>query len=186
METVEATYRHEPTYEPQDRQEPQSEPEFCDDALRRDACLRLLWRRAQPFRSDGKYKLMGCKNGPGRRSDCKLTTSKSTRIIEGALLKYLFDAILNNANLAGLVEKANAMLEVEARRPRRDERPLTAGREAQKRTCNLLATIADEDDADVRGAYHQEVKKHRKTITELIKRSKRPEAACRSTEATYR
>jgi hypothetical protein len=122
------------------------------------------------YRSDGKYKLMGCKNGPGRRCGCKLTTSKSTRIIEGALLKYLFDGILNNANLAGLVEKANAMLDVEARRPRRDVKPLSARvAKLQKRTRNLLATIADEDDAEVRRAYHQEVKKHRTTITELAK-----------------
>jgi len=122
------------------------------------------------YRSDGKNKLMGCKNGPGRLCGCKLTTSKSTRIIEGALLRYIFDAILNEANVAGLVEKANSMLEVEACRPRRDVRPLNARvAKLQKKTRNLLATIADEDDADVRRAYHQEVKKHRKTITELTK-----------------
>jgi DNA invertase Pin-like site-specific DNA recombinase len=120
------------------------------------------------YRSDGKYKLMGCKNGPGRRCECKLTTSKSTRIIEGALLKYIVDAILTDANLADFVGKVNSMLEAEAHRPRRDVNPLNARvAKLQKKNRNLLATIGDEDDADVRQAYHQEVKKNRKRITEL-------------------
>src|SRR5205823_2832110 len=71
-------------------------------------------------RSAGKYKVMGCINGPTGKHGCALSTTKSTRIIEACLLGYLQDRILTEANIEGLVAWANTFLAEEARRPRVD------------------------------------------------------------------
>ena len=187
METGEAADRHEPTYESQDGQETQWNPNSATTLSSGTLVCGYCGEELTLARSDGKYKLMGCKNRTGRRCGSELTTSKSTRIIEAALLGYIVDQILGDANLADFVGKANSMLEVEARRPTRDVRPLDAKvAKLPKRTRNLLATIADEDDAEVRRAYHQEVEKHRTTITELSKEiEKAGSGLAEPTEATH-
>lgn len=58
-------------------------------------------------RSAGKYRSLACLNGTNHAKDCKLTTSKSTKIIEDSLLSFLFDKILTKEVVEKLVVDAN-------------------------------------------------------------------------------
>lgn len=131
-------------------------------------------------RSAGKYKVMSCLSGSTGVHDCPLTTSKSTQIIEDCLLSYIRDSLLTEETIVGLVEKANAFLEHEARRPRVD----TASTKAKLRDCSarikkLVRKVEREPDEALCDAYDVRIKELQKEANEL-------KAAIREAEAHNR
>lgn len=119
-------------------------------------------------RSTGKYKVMGCLNGPTGKHGCKLTTSKSTRIIEKCLLDFLSDSLFTEDVMTTLVEKANAFLTEEAHKPRVNTAPLRA--EIQRREAavkKLFLRIEKEDDPDLTEPYNKRIKEHQQEINRL-------------------
>jgi DNA invertase Pin-like site-specific DNA recombinase len=61
-------------------------------------------------RSAGDYKTLRCICGTQGRHGCKLTTSKSVRIVEQSLLTFLRDTLLGDAVVEQLVEAGNACI----------------------------------------------------------------------------
>jgi len=120
------------------------------------------------FRSAGKYKVMGCFHGPTGIHGCKLTTSKSTRIIEDCLLSYLRDNILSEPSIEALVTKANAIVEQEARKPRVNTAAWKAEvRKKEAKIQKLVTCIEDEPDEKLCVAYHRRVKELQKDVNQL-------------------
>ena len=70
------------------------------------------------IRSAGKYQQMGCLNGAQHAHGCKLSTSKSVKIIEDCLLNFIRSNLLTEAVVERVFKKANAFFEQEARKPR--------------------------------------------------------------------
>ena len=119
-------------------------------------------------RSAGKYKVMSCLSGSTGVHDCPLTASKSTQIIEDCLLGYIGDFVLTERVIEGLVEKGNAFLEQEARKPRVDTEPMKAKlRDYQGRTKKLVKKVEKEPDESLCDAYHARIKELQKEVNEL-------------------
>jgi len=120
------------------------------------------------IRSAGKYKVMGCLNGPTGKHECQLTTSKSTRIIEECLLGYLRDRLLTEEAVDALVAEANRLLAEESHRPRQETGPLKA--EIQQRQAavqKLFLRIESEGDEALCQAYDKRIKEHQREINHL-------------------
>lgn len=120
------------------------------------------------MRSTEPYKVMGCINGPTGKHRCKLSCTKSTRIIEKCLLGFLQDRLLTEEVVDGLIARANAFLEEEARKPRVDTAPLKAEigrREAAVK--KLVVRIEKEDDEALNDAYDKRVKEHQRELNRL-------------------
>lgn len=129
------------------------------------------------IRSAGEYQQMGCLNGPIGAHGCKLTSSKSVRVIEDSLLRYLRDTVLTDASLEALVTKANAIVEQEASKPPVDTAMWKA--EARKKDAKirkLVLRIEEEPDEKLCGAYHDRVKQLQKEVNELQARISEAEA----------
>lgn len=110
------------------------------------------------YRSAGKHRSMFCLNGASRAHACKLTTSKSTRIIETCLLKFLQETLLTNDVLQEVVRKANAYLAAEAARPRIDTKALRTERRKKEATIKkLFDRVASESDEHICAAYDQQI-----------------------------
>ncbi len=71
-------------------------------------------------RSTSKYKQMGCPNGCRGTHGCKLSSSKSVRVIEQCLLSYIADVLLDDAQIKSLVDNTNLHVRAEASKPRVD------------------------------------------------------------------
>lgn len=129
-----------------------------------DSCKQPL----KLVRSTEKYKQFGCVNQLGRRHGCKLTTSKSSRVIEKCLLEYLKGAIFNKDRLQELVRRANEKLADKAARPRQGVAPLKATlAQEQKSVSKLFDRIDRIDDPDLTAAYEQRISTHQKHIATL-------------------
>ncbi len=130
-------------------------------------------------RSAGGHKQLQCSNGRRRRHSCRLTTTKSNRIIENCILEYLKIAIINESNIANLLSKANCWLADEAAKPREDVGPLKrtlAG--LQKDKDKLFARLSRTDDPDLNDAYDEQIasierqmKRLRDDIGEMVARN---------------
>ena len=118
-------------------------------------------------RSAGKYKVMSCLSGSTGVHGCQFTTSKSTQIIEDCLLGYIGDFLLTDEVIRGLVQKANAFLEEEARKPLVDTEPMKAKvRDYTTKIKKLVKKVEKEDDALCEG-YHVRIKELQKEVNEL-------------------
>jgi hypothetical protein len=116
----------------------------------------------------GKYKVMGCINGPTGKHRCKLSCTKSTRIIEKCLLGFLQDRLLTEQTVDRLIARASAFLEEEARKPRVDTAPLKAEigrREAAVK--KLVVRIEKEADEALTEAYDKRVKELQRELNRL-------------------
>ena len=130
------------------------------------------------MRSTGKYKVMGCINGPTGKHGCTLAATKSTRIIEECLLGYLHEVILNDARIEALVAQANAIVEQQARQPPTDTAALRAEiRRREAKIAKLVVRIEDEPDEAMCVAYHQRVKVLQKEVNDLNLQLREAEAS---------
>jgi hypothetical protein len=120
------------------------------------------------IRSADNYKVMGCYNGPHGTHGCKLSASKSTRIIEECLLNFLKDQLLSDKEVEVLVTKANAFLAHEAAKPRQDTRPLKASIRAKETSIEKLFQRIEgcEDEALIQ-AYERRISQQQKEVQAL-------------------
>lgn len=87
------------------------------------------------IRSTEKYKQMGCLNGLQHAHDCKLSTSKSVKVIEDCLLRYIRTHLFADEVVEDVLRRANRFFEQEAHKPQIDTAPLKA--EARKLAANI-------------------------------------------------
>jgi hypothetical protein len=119
-------------------------------------------------RSAGKYKVTGCLNGLAGAHGCQLSTTKSTRIIETCLLRFLHDHLLAEESVEKLVAKANEFLTQEAGKPRVDTAPLRARiREKEAAIRKLFERIEGQEDEGLCQAYDRRIRELQKEVTEL-------------------
>jgi DNA invertase Pin-like site-specific DNA recombinase len=122
------------------------ECEYCD------AEIKLL-------RSAGKYKQMGCLSGMQHAHDCKLSSSKSVKVIEDCLLGFIRANLFTAPVVEGVLKKANAFFEQEACKPQVDTAPLKA--EARKLIANIRkyqAFIEEEPDDALCRSHNARIK----------------------------
>ena len=120
------------------------------------------------IRSTEKYKQMGCLNGPRHACGCKLTSSKSTAIIESCLLNFLRDNIISEAALEDLIARANEYLKIESEKPQVDVSPLK--KEAQNlngKIKKLIRRVENEESEDLCAVYDQRIKELQKQLQPL-------------------
>lgn len=143
--------------------------EYCWEHKIGDAEIKLI-------RSTSKYKQMGCLNGITGVHDCPLCTSKSTRIIEEALLGFICNALLTEAVIEDRIAKANVYVEQEARKPQVNTAPMKAKiRTLEAKIKKLFGRIEDESDENLCKAYDKRIKTLQKELNE-------EQAAIRSAE----
>ena len=116
-------------------------------------------------RSAGKYKSMGCLNGATRAHDCKLATSKSTRIIERCLLDFIREHLVTEDVIASLVAKANEHLAEQAAQPKSDTAPLKSQIKALQAKIDKLVRRVEETDNDALcEGYHRRITQHQRQV----------------------
>jgi hypothetical protein len=120
------------------------------------------------IRSVDKYKVMGCYNGPAGIHGCRLSSSKSTRIIEECLLNFIKDSLLSDKEIEILVTKANAYLVQEAAKPRQNTRPLKANVRAKESSIEkLFQRIEGCKDEALIQAYEKRISQQQKELHTL-------------------
>jgi hypothetical protein len=125
-------------------------------------------RELMLMRSAGKYKVMGCINGPAGKHGCQLTTTKSTRIIETCLLGYFQARLLTEDVVESLVSRANAFLAEEARKPLVSTAPLKASiREKERAIAKLFQRIEHQADKALAQAYEKRIADLQKGVNHL-------------------
>lgn len=120
------------------------------------------------IRSTEKYKQMGCLNGPRHACGCKLSSSKSTAIIESCLLNFLRDNIISEAALEDLIARANEYLKIESEKPQIDVSPLK--KESQNlngKIRKLIRRVENEVSEDLCAVYDQRIKELQKQLQPL-------------------
>lgn len=111
------------------------------------------------IRSTDKYKQMGCTNALARGHNCKLSTSKSVKVIEECLLSYLQDVLLTEATIDQVVTRANAVLDEESSHAETDVAPLKATeRSLSSRIGKLINLIEESDDKSLTTGYSKRIK----------------------------
>jgi DNA invertase Pin-like site-specific DNA recombinase len=120
------------------------------------------------IRSAANYKVMGCYNGPNGVHGCKLSASKSTRIIEERLLNFFKDKLLSDKEVEALVSNANAYLAQEAAKPRQNTKPLKASIRAKEASIEKSFHRIDgcKDEALIE-AYEKRISKQQKEVQTL-------------------
>ena len=109
-------------------------------------------------RSKGKYKQMFCLNGPTGACGCRLSSSKSTRVIEDCLLGFLRDTFFSDAAFNAVVTNANALLEEEAHKPQVDTAPMKAEvRQKEAAIAKLVQRVVATDDPDICNGYDKQI-----------------------------
>jgi DNA invertase Pin-like site-specific DNA recombinase len=120
------------------------------------------------IRSAGKYKSMSCVNGPTGMHGCRLSTSKSTRIIEECLLEHIRSSIITEAALHNLVIKANEFLVQQASKPRIDTSRLRAAARAEESAITkLVGRVESATSEEVIAVYEQRITTRRKNLERL-------------------
>lgn len=128
-------------------------------------------KELQLCRSTPKYKSLGCLNGLFEKHSCQLKTSKSTTLLENAVLKFIDEALLTPDAMATLWEKANVFLAQERQRPQIDTRSLKArsGKLRAEINC-LLGRIKGATISSVIEVYEQEIAKLKTELDELARK----------------
>jgi len=120
------------------------------------------------MRSAGNYRQMGCLNGMQHAHGCKLSSSKSVRVIEDCLLAFIRTHLFTDSVVEGVLQKANAYFEEEARKPRVDTTPLKA--EARKLMANIRkyqSFIEEEPDETLCRSHNARVKELQGRLNEV-------------------
>jgi DNA invertase Pin-like site-specific DNA recombinase len=121
-------------------------------------------------RSAGKYKNMFCLNGRSAISGCRLSTTKSTRIIEERILAYIRDSVLTEGEIEQLVSKANDYLESLSCRPHIPVASLKAKVTRRTKSIDKLVRLIEdlpETDSAVRETYEKRIGQLHAEVTEL-------------------
>jgi DNA invertase Pin-like site-specific DNA recombinase len=130
------------------------------------------------IRSTQKYKQLGCENGSNHRHGCKLSSSKSTRVIEKGILAYLCQSLLTDEALQQVVNLANQYLVEQAARPKTDTKPLEAKVRGNKgRIKKLVQAIEDEPDSNVRSTFLVRIRELQSEVDDLQAKMKDASAA---------
>lgn len=110
------------------------------------------------IRSSEKYKQLGCMNGPTQGHDCKMSSSKSVRVIEECLLSYLREVLLTDTVIEKIVLKANSLLEGESHNATVDIVPLKAKERAiASKITKFVRLIEESDDQTLTSGYSKRV-----------------------------
>src|SRR5262249_11674412 len=121
------------------------------------------------YRSAGRYKQMGCPSGCKGLHGCKLTTSKSTKIIERCILSYIRESLFTAETIGRLVPLANAFLEEESRHPRRDLAPLhRTRRDLERKIQKLVKQVEDEENESLCKGYHRRIKELQRELNTTL------------------
>jgi len=116
-------------------------------------------------RSASSGKSLGCLHGVARSCGCKLTSSKSTKIIETCLLQFLKDVILTDAAVSNLVDRTNAYIQEEETKPLVNVAPLKAdARKIKEKIAKLVRFTEDEDDEELCSGYKNRVKELQRAL----------------------
>lgn len=116
-----------------------------------------------------KYASFACPNGSLRKKDCRLDTNKAVRIVEGAVLNHLKAAVFTPEFVAGLVDRANAHLRAESRRPKGDAQKVRAEIKDVTARRNRLLKIWEQGGGELE-AVTVKLKKYEKGMAELQER----------------
>ncbi|QDU79631.1 Recombinase [Polystyrenella longa] len=93
-----------------------------------------------------KYQSLSCMNGREKKHDCQLTTHKSVRILNRAILAKLHEEILTKEFLRGLFKQANKELKILLNEPAEDLTPLKKKLEMLLKQEAKLATLLTKED----------------------------------------
>lgn len=111
------------------------------------------------IRSTTQYKQIGCWNGLNRAAGCQLLSSKSTRVVETCIVKYLSSVLLGPTQIEEILKLANQHIDRWAAAPQADAAPLK--REAEKlktKIDRLVRKVEDADDPVVSDGYDRRIK----------------------------
>ncbi|HEX8521109.1 MAG TPA: recombinase family protein [Tepidisphaeraceae bacterium] len=128
-------------------------------------------------RSSEKYHEMGCHNGANGKHHCKLTTSKSVRIIFKCLLDYVRNQLLTSDTLGALVDYANEAVAEELAKPLVDVTPLKAAMaQCRRDEAKLVKLLKGEEDDALLDALKDELRSTRSRINDLSRDISKAEA----------
>lgn len=131
-------------------------------------------------RSTKQHKQTACLHGLAGARGCRLSTSKSTDIIEKSLLSWLRSNILTDVLLEALVRRANEHLAIEAQRPLVDTRPWKVDlRKQQAKIKKLVLLVENEADRELCIAYNDRVKELQREVIALQAKIREAEGAVR-------
>jgi hypothetical protein len=109
-------------------------------------------------RSTAKYKQMGCTNSLMRGHDCKLTASKSVKVIEECLLSHLRAVLLTEPMLERIVAQTNQVLGEESQKAAIDTTPLKAKeRTIASKIAKLVRLIEDSEEKSQTSGYARRI-----------------------------
>ncbi|GAA4428743.1 hypothetical protein GCM10023155_19550 [Bremerella cremea] len=109
------------------------------------------------IRSAGKYQQIACMNGSFRVHGCQLTTSKSVRIIEKCLLKYMLDVLLTEEAVETLVSRANKYLASQSLKPRQNDKRFKKSIEEKQAKIDKLVRLSEDADDDLCQGYKRRI-----------------------------
>jgi len=113
---------------------------------------------------------MQCNHGRRKGNNCTLRSSKSSGLLEPAILHHVKTRLLTEDNLRALVEKANAYIEQESARPAVDVAPLQADLDRSRRgRDNLMAALEEADVSDATSVLNR-IRKLEVQMKEIKKR----------------
>jgi len=119
------------------------------------------------IRSTEKYKQYGCPNGTKHVGKCRMTSSKSSKICEDTVVRWLMEKALTRERMMELVTKANAFLTEEASRPKLPTAPLRATlSEAVAQEKKLMAFVLKHETDHDMSSYLKKGDELRKFIAE--------------------
>jgi hypothetical protein len=110
------------------------------------------------IRSTSSHKQFGCANGMKSARGCKLSTSKSLRMVEESLLGFIHEVVLTESRVEGLVVDANAAIEEEAKKPRVDTAPWKNQlRRHEAKINKLVRRVEDEPNEEFCSEYEKRI-----------------------------
>ena len=131
-------------------------------------------------RSTKQHKQTACLHGLAGARGCRLSTSKSTDIIENSILTYLRSTILTDVHLEALVRRANEHLAIEAQKPQVNTQSWKADlRKHQAKIKKLVLLIENEEDRELCVAYNERVKELQREVITLQAKIREAEGAVR-------
>lgn len=96
-------------------------------------------------------------NGSFRVHGCQLTTSKSVRIIEKCLLKYMLDVLMTEEAVETLVTRANKYLATQGRKPRQSDKRFRKSIEEKQAKVDKLVRLSEDADDDLCQGYKKRI-----------------------------
>lgn len=122
-------------------------------------------------RSVKNYKQLGCMNGWTHVHGCQLHSSKSTKVIEECLLRYLQDILLTPETFSELLSQTNRWIAQEAAKPRVNLKPLKTERDKIQRNIIKWEKMIDaSEDEDYCKTHSRKISQMERELKELDQR----------------